>query len=196
MKLIHCSFDLVEKFIPRVPGSKAVYDGKEYEDSTTPRICTAPSVLYCLRAIPKAGDVLRWMMEVGMKPVIHAYYLQSGNIKACTSDDVPDVDTTHEIWVLEKPEKVIRRDYEIISCSMHDGKDMLGQNYVWIDSLTLKRVPDTDNLKDLIEGLGLDHGAFLERFPYLRFREFATNITCTDELRKMRKKKEGRGFSE
>lgn len=187
MKLIHCSFDIVDEFVPRVPDSRAVYDDKEYEDSTTPRICTAPSILHCLRAMPRAGGVIRWMHAVGMKPVIHAYYLQANSVKVCTSDEVPDADTTHAVWVLEKPEKVTRRDYEIVSCSMHDGKDMLGRSFVRIDGIKLKRVPETDNLKDLVESIGQDYGYFIKRFPFVTFREFATNITCTDRLRKMRR---------
>lgn len=186
MKLIHCSFDLVEQFVPRVPKSRAVYAGKEYEDSVTPRICVAPSILHCLRAMPRAGEVIRWMRAVGMKPVIHAYYLQSDSVKSCTSNDVPDADTTHEIWVLKKPNNVIRRDYEIVSCNLRDDKDMLGRSFVWIENLTLKRVPDTDNLKDLIEGIGLDIDEFKNRFPSVRFREIATSITCTDMLREKR----------
>ena len=186
MKLIHCSFDLVEQFVPRVPKSRAVYAGKEYEDFITPRICTAPTILCCLRAMPRAGEVIRWMKAVGMKPVIHAYYLQSDSVKNCTSSDVPDADTTHEIWVLEKPNNVIIRDYEIVSCNLRDDKDMLGRSFVWIENLTLKRVPDTDNLKELIEGIGVDFDDFAKQFPSVRFREIATNITCTDMLRKMR----------
>lgn len=186
MKLIHCSFDLVDEFVPRVPKSRAVYAGKEYEDSTTPRICAAPSILHCLRAMPRAGEVIRWMHAVGMKPVIHAYYLQSDNIKICTSSDVPDADITHEIWVLEKPQKIVRRDYEIVSYNSRNDKDMLGRSFVWIESLVLKRAPNTDNMRNLTEGIGLDYDKFIKRFPSVQFREFATNITCTDRLRKMR----------
>lgn len=187
-KLIHCSFDLVDNFVPRVPDSRVMWKGEEYEDSTTPRICVAPSVLHCLKAMPKAGETIRWMQAVGMKPVIHAYYLKSDNVHICTKDDVPDADITHEMWVLDKPKDWHRVDYEITACVMTDGKDQFSKDVVSIHAVDIKRVPYTDNLKDLIEGLGLEYGEFMNRFSFLTFRGLAINIGNTDELRERRRK--------
>ena len=187
-KLIHCSFDLVDNFIPRVPDSRVKWQGKEYEDSKTPRICVAPTVLQCLKAMPKAGEIIRWMRAVGLKPIVHAYYLESDNVQVCTMDDVPDADITGEMWILDKPNDWHRIDYEIVSCAMEDGKDMFGRSVVAIHGVEIARTAYTDNLKDLIQGLGLEYGDFMKRFPFLHFRELAMNITCTDELREKRKK--------
>lgn len=187
-KLIHCSFDLVKEFVPRVPDSRVMFKGIEYEDHTTPRICVAPSVLHCLKAMPKAGEIIRWMRAVGIKPVVHAYYMESENVHICTKEDVIDADITHEMWILDKPKNVHRVDYEITSCVMEDSKDMFGKDGVVIHGVDLKRVPYKDSLKNLIEGLGLEYGDFLNRFKFLTFREFAMNINCTDELRRKREK--------
>ena len=186
MKLIHCSFDIVDSFVPRVPNSRVKHDGKDFEDATTPRICVAPSILHCLKAMPKAGEIIRWMRAVGLKPIVHAYYLESDNVHKCTKEEVPDADRTHEMWILDKPTDWHRRDYEIVSCAMDDGVDIFGEKVVAIHSVELKRAPYTDSLKDLIEGLGLEYEDFMARFPFLKFRELATNVDCTDDLRKKR----------
>lgn len=187
-KLIHCSFDLVDSFVPRVPDSRVKYNGVEYEDSATPRICVAPSILCCLKAMPKTGEIIRWMRAVGMKPIIHAYYLKSDNVHVCTKDEVLDADITHEMWMLDKPLDYYRRDYEIVSCVMEDAKDIFGKPVVVIHDVEIRQAPYTDNLADLIGGLGLEYGDFMRRFQFLTFREFAMNVGCVDELRERREK--------
>lgn len=188
MKLIHCSFDIVDSFVPRVPTSRVQYAGKDYEDATTPRICVAPSILQCLKALPKAGEIIKWMRAVGLKPIVHAYYMKSDNVHECTTDEVMDADITHEMWILDKPTDWHRRDYEIVSCVMDEGKDIFGRNVVAIHGVELRRAPYTDNLKNLIDGLGLEYEEFMLKFPSLKFRELAVNVKCTDELREKREK--------
>lgn len=188
MKLIHCSFDIVDDFTPRVPTSRVKHDGKDYEDATTPRICVAPTILQCLKAMPKAGEIIRWMRAVGLKPIIHAYYLKSDNVHVCTTDEVMDADITNEMWILDKPTDWHRIDYEIESCAMNDCQDIFGKDVVAIHGVSLKRAPYTDSLKDLIDGLGLEYAEFMSRFPYLKFRELAVNVECTDELLEKREK--------
>ena len=192
IKLIHCSFDLVDSFVPRVPDSRVKWQGEDYEDAVTSRICVSPTVLQCLKAMPKAGEVIRWMRVVGLPPIVHAYYLQSDNwqinVHACTTGEVPDADITGEMWVLDKPTDYHRVDYEITSCFMTDNKDMFGRDVVAIHGAELRRTKYTDNLKNLIDGLGLEYGDFMRQFPWLKFRELATNVKCTDELRERREK--------
>lgn len=185
-KLIHCSFDLVDNFTPRVPDSriKVRWQDRECENAVTPRICVSPTVLQCLKAMPKAGETIRWMRAVGIPPVVHAYYLESDNVHMCTKDDVLDADITGEMWILDRPKDWHRVDYEITACHMTDGKDLFGKDVVAIHSAELRRTKYTDSLKNLIEGLGLEYGDFMARFPYLGFRELAVNVRCTDELRK------------
>lgn len=128
----------------------------------------------------------KWMQAVGMKPVIHAYYLKSDNVHICTKEDVLDADITHEMWVLDKPYDWHRVDYEITACVMTDEKDQFGKDVAVIHAVDIKRVPYKDNLKNLIEGLGLEYDEFMNRFSYLTFRELAMNIGNTDELRERR----------
>lgn len=192
-KLIHCSFDLVDRFEPRVPDSRIEVVGME--DAETPRICVAPSILHCPKAIPKSGETIRWMQAVGLKPIIHAYYLQSDNVYQPTKDQVADVGWTKEMWVLDKPKDWRRRDYEIVSCCMTDGKDMFGNDVVCINSVELKPAPYTDSLKELVEGMDLEYGEFMRRFPFLTFRGMATNVTCTKEIReRIRESQKHRAF--
>ena len=185
-KLIHCSFDLVDRFEPRVPDSRIKVVGME--DAETPRICVAPSVLHCLKAIPKSGETIRWMRAVGLKPIIHAYYLKSDRVYQPTKAQVADVGWTREMWILDTPKDWHRRDYEIVYCGMEDGWDSFGNDVVCINSVDLKQVSYTDSLRDLIEGIGLEYADFMARFPYLKFRELATNVNCVNDLRKRREK--------
>jgi len=187
-KLIHCSFDLVDDFTPRIPDSRVIWKGKEYEDCTTPRICVAPSVLDCLKAIPKAGETIRWMEAVGMKPIVHAYYLKSENVHICTKDDVLDADNTHEMWVLDKPKDWHRVDYEITDCFMTDGKDQFGKDGVFIHAVDLKRVRYTDNLKEFLDGLGVTYEDFPDSCKPVLFRKLAMVLDRTDLLMEKRKK--------
>lgn len=52
MKGVHVSFDIVEKFIPRVPRQRC-----QGEDMSIPRICVADTILDAINAIPQAGIV-------------------------------------------------------------------------------------------------------------------------------------------
>ena len=66
-KLIHVSFDEVEKFIPRIP--KQICPN---EDNTTPRICVAQNVLCAIQAMPQGGEVIYYMARLGVPVVVHA----------------------------------------------------------------------------------------------------------------------------
>lgn len=69
-KLVHVSFDEVERFVPRVP--KQICPD---EDNTTPRICVAPNILSAIQAMPQGGTVAYNMARIGVPVVIHAYYI-------------------------------------------------------------------------------------------------------------------------
>ena len=76
-KLVHVSFDEVERFVPRVP--KQICPD---EDNTTPRICVAPNILSAIQAMPQGGTVAYNMARIGVPVVIHAYYIESDAIYA------------------------------------------------------------------------------------------------------------------
>lgn len=110
-KLVHVSFDEVEKFIPRIP--KQICPN---EDNITPRICAAPNVLSAIQAMPQGGTVVYNMARIGVPVVIHAYYIESDAIlmPEQIADKVPDAVATGEMWVMAVPTAVCRIDYKII----------------------------------------------------------------------------------
>ena len=171
-KLIHCSFDEVYSFEPRVPRSRT-----EHEDDQIKRICVSPTIRQCLDAMPKAGNVIRFMKEVGMPVVVHAYYLEANHVEYDTRDYVPDADCTGEMWILEKPKDWKRIDYELQSFGLREGKDRNGSDITWIYGACPVRHKYQDNLRELIEGIGEDYGKFRKDFPNVLFTILAANST-------------------
>ena len=171
-KLIHCSFDEVYSFEPRVPKSRS-----EYEDDQIKRICVSPTIRQCIDAIPRAGNIMRFMREVGMPVVIHAYYLEADKVEYDTTEYVPDADVTGEMWILEKPTDWKRIDYELTSFALKDGKDRNGSDITWVYGVWPVRHKYTDNLRELIEGIGENYDRFRSECPDISFRLLAGNAT-------------------
>lgn len=171
-KLIHCSFDEVYDFEPRVPKSRS-----SYEDDQIKRICVAPTIRQCIDAMPRAGNIMRFMREVGMPVVIHAYYLEADRVEYDTREYVPDADATGEMWILEKPTDWKRIDYELTCFSLKDGKDRNGADITWVYGVWPVRHKYTDNLRELIEGMGEDYDKFRRQCPDITFRLLAWNST-------------------
>lgn len=122
---VHCSFDLVESFKPRVPKTRVI--GKFVsEEAETPRICTADTIQHALLGIPGCADVMQNIQKFDMRIYIHVYYLTSEDIKFPTEEEVPDVKETHEVWILSEPQKIIRQDYEITDFKTSYHKDLNG----------------------------------------------------------------------
>lgn len=183
-KLIHCSFDEVYDFEPRVPESRSLL-----EDAETKRICVSPTIRQCLDAIPRAGQIMRFMREVEMPVVVHAYYLEADQIQCDTRDYVPDADLTGEMWILEKPKNWKRIDYELQSFCLKDGKDRNGANITWIYGVYPVRHRYQDNLRELIEGIGADYDGFRRQCPDLTFRMIAGNLG-DDLIKEFRERRE------
>ena len=80
---------------PRIPTNSWFIDNG-YEDGKTPRICVAKSIDNCLTAI---GDDIKGM-------VLNVYIIESINeelkTKKPSKEEVPDVEITNEIWILNK----------------------------------------------------------------------------------------------
>lgn len=80
---------------PRVPINSWFIDNG-YEDCKTPRICVAKSIDDCLTAI---GDNIKDM-------VLNVYIIEPVSeelkIKHPSKKEVPDVEITNEIWILNK----------------------------------------------------------------------------------------------
>ena len=109
-KYIHVSFDVVEEFIPRVPKSRL-----ENQDSEIQRICVTDNIDHCLHAMVAAGRTSELMQQVNVPCIIHAYYLDCEDIWETNrvSKYVPDAKENHESWLLSKPTRIYRVDYEI-----------------------------------------------------------------------------------
>ena len=135
---VHCSFDLVESFKPRVPKTRVI--GKFVsEEAETPRICTADTIQHALLGIPGCADVMQNIQKFDMRIYIHVYYLTSEDIKFPTEEEVPDVKETHEVWILSEPQKIIRQDYEITDFKTRYHKDywVLNRKLLSIDAENL-----------------------------------------------------------
>lgn len=126
-KLVHVSFDEVERFVPRVP--KQICPD---EDNTTPRICVAPNILSAIQAMPQGGTVAYNMARIGVPVVIHAYYIESDAIlmPEQIADKVPDAVATGEMWVMAVPAAVRRYGYEWESMADEQKEKILAEKTV------------------------------------------------------------------
>ena len=182
-KLVHVSFDEVERFVPRVP--KQICPD---EDNTTPRICVVPNILSAIQAMPQGGTVVYNMARVGVPVVIHAYYIESDAIlmPEQIADKVPDAVATGEMWVMAVPAVVRRIDYEIVDPYVPMRIDRNGTRerfLVWYGEL--RRVRYQDNWRNLSTRTARNQKAvewFMENKPDISYRTFMSNMD--DELLK------------
>ncbi|MGN0414878.1 MAG: hypothetical protein ACI4FX_05250 [Agathobacter sp.] len=109
--MVHVSFDRVSDFVPRVPENRC-----PGENSTIPRICVAPSIEDALNAMPRAGVVMDYMRQLGLPIILHVYHLEGGRVMSSEEikQYVPDASLSHEMWLLDRPKKTYREDYEIL----------------------------------------------------------------------------------
>lgn len=97
VSLFHVSEkDLNNKVLtPRVPRNSWFIDNG-YEDGKTPRICVAKTIDNCLTAL---GDDIKDM-------IFNVYSLEKADkdliTKIPTKEEVPDVEITNEIWILNE----------------------------------------------------------------------------------------------
>lgn len=182
--MIHCSFDTVTGFVPRVP--KQRIEGIFMEDNKTKRICVAPTILQALQAIPQSGMVMETMRDLELPIIIHAYYLK-GRFYSPTKEQVPDVDVTGEQWLLQKPDSVYRRDYEVTDFFTQKLKDQNGKIKLFLLGAQLKRVAHQENGLNFARKYKLDEKAVSNVILSVTFRTLMAN--CGDELIKILKEK-------
>lgn len=151
-KMIHVSFDLVDKFKPRVPQQRC-----PGEDETIPRICAAPNILSALQAIPQAGEVIWTMYRCGLPIIIHAYYFKSeyALYPEQIKDKVGDAEATGEMWLLEGPASVYRVDWEITDFIAPMRTDRNGTKARFVVCVTNERRKYQDNWENFAEYAGL-----------------------------------------
>lgn len=176
-KLIHVSFDEVEKFIPRIP--KQICPN---EDNTTPRICVAPNVLCAIQAMPQGGEVIYYMARLGVPVIVHAYYIESDAVlmPEQISDKVPDAIITGEMWATEVPAAVRRIDYEIRDPFVPKRTDKNGTRERFLITYgELKRVRYQDNWRNISSRTAKSEKAvewFMENKPDISYRTFMSNM--------------------
>ena len=173
-RMIHCSFDLVDKFVPRIPKNRCIG-----EDATIPRICAGQTIRGCLSSMPKAGDTMHRMRQMGLPVIIHAYYMRCKHAVFDIKDYVPDATTTGEIWLLESPSEIHRVDYEIRFERCMWYTDPYGQQQRYPVGVRLRRTKYQDNIENFADNYCQTETARKEMIEYLQkitFRTFISNI--------------------
>lgn len=173
MQAVHVSFDQIEKFIPRVPGSRC-----PNEDNTIPRICVAPDIRSALNAIPQCGQVLEYMRKLGLPVIIHAYYLYGGKRidNKGVQKYVPDAAITKEFWLVTPPEGVRRVDYVVNDFSTLKDKDPFGHEIWHIFGVRLKRCRFQSNINNLVSNFSCNERKVREICMENSYRTVMSNI--------------------
>ena len=133
--MVHVSFDVVDEFCPRVPRNRL-----SEENNDINRICVTDSIHRSIENVPGCYKILYNMNELNLPLIIHGYYMNSQNIVYPNQEYVPDLNITKEAWVMSKPDKVRRIDYEIV-----DPKFVFQDNMVLLKDYRLKRIKFQDN---------------------------------------------------
>lgn len=167
--MVHVSFDLVEKFTPRIPAFRI--EGEFQEDSKTERICASSTILGALRGIPQGGKTLYQMKQLGLPILIHAYYLEGAYVVP-TDAQVPDRCITDEVWFLREPEKIRRVDYLITHFELLPVKDIEHSFYFVLDA-KVERCPYGDNKENLCS---LFQKKMPDAMSEFSFRQIITNL--------------------
>lgn len=180
-RFVHVSFDLVDQFIPRVPEQRV--EGKFNEEAKTKRICVSGDIHKAVKGIPQFAQVLRYMDKLGLPLLIHAYYLESGNVYKPSVYEVLDVGFTDEFWILERPAKVLRKDYLITNYDTIQETDPNGFHAEFINHICFRPVPFQDNYKNLCELFHVDSSKLPQN---VLFRTFL--LCCGEELLQLKSK--------
>lgn len=172
---VHCSFDLVDEFVPRIPQQRI--EGALHEDDSIPRICVSTDVRRAVMGIPQAGPVVDCMQRLGLPVIVHAYYMTCGNVYRPDAEEVPDVELTNEHWLLERPECVWRKDYLVTECRFKEITDVNNVTALFITDLFCRETGYQDNIENLCSRFHIDSA----RWPSgITFRQFIAN--CGVEL--------------
>lgn len=171
-RMVHVSFDLVDKFVPRLPKQRAIN-----EDCTIERICVAPSLRSALMAIPKAGQVVHTLKRLGLPVILHAYYLDSDSVLMPEQirSKVPDALFTGEMWLTDVPQSVYRVDYELIDSYVPELTDLYGAKERFVVCSTFRKVKYQSNWHNFAYKVAKDPEiaeAFLEEKLQMSFRRF------------------------
>ena len=157
-KYIHCSWDILEpdSLAPRVP--KTRIDGPNAkEDDRIPRICVSDTVERALKAMPGTGRIIDIMKKYQIPVIIHAYYLEQDHkaIRRPRKTEVPDVELTHECWMMKPPIHVRRKDYLIEQSVVLTDVDINETESDFLIGCVLKPVKFQSNFQNFLDSLPL-----------------------------------------
>ena len=164
MRYVHCSWDVLEKLSPRIPETR-LSGPAIWEDNTIPRICVAKNVLDALHAMPRTADVILQMQKFKMPVIIHAYYLKQdlSQVIHPTRALVPDVDQTHELWMLKEPLSMSRCDFLIEDPIIFPVKDQNGKQSNYLFNCRLKQAKFQSNTENFLKSLGKEDAELAEK---------------------------------
>lgn len=172
--LIHCTFETVEDFYPRIPLQRC-----PGEDDSIPRICVADSVQNALNAIPQAAETLDAMERIGVPLIIHVYDLESSDVmnSSAVQKYVPDALATHEKWILSRPDSILHQVIRITHWVAEPQTDPYGKTHPVIEELHYEVLDDgreydnwcilagaddsSDEIMDRIRETGISYRMFL-----------------------------------
>ncbi|WP_373124781.1 hypothetical protein [Blautia producta] len=131
-EFVHCSFEPVNKFWPRIPEQRC-----PEENDTIPRICAAKTICGALRAIPQAGEVINRMQELEVPIYIHAYFFECSDIMETEDVEryVPDAADTGEVWLLKVPDSIRHELLSLNEVSIFDTDDIFGKGMCVIEDV-------------------------------------------------------------
>lgn len=85
------------------------------------------------------------MKKLKLPIIVHAYYLKGEFFYKPTEGQVPDASITGEHWLLQNPDFVYRRDYEVTDFLTRRLKDMNGKEEPFLIGAQIKQVKYQEN---------------------------------------------------
>lgn len=157
MRYVHCSWDVLQELSPRIPKTRLL-GPNIWEDDTIPRICVAKNVEDALHGMPKTADVILQMQKYKMPVIVHAYYLEQDPARVIhpTKGVLPDVDQTHELWMLKEPQSIRRCDYLLENTLILPVKDQDGNKTNCLIGCTLKQIKFQSNTENFLKSIGIE----------------------------------------
>lgn len=123
------------------------------------------------------------MKELKLPIIVHAYYLKGEFFYNPTEEQVPDVSVTGEHWLLQNPDSVYRRDYEVTDFLTRRLKDMNGKEEPFLIGAQIKQVKYQENGLNFAKKFQLNE----DIVSSVAFRSLIVN--CGDELIEILKEK-------
>lgn len=111
--------DKLTKLYPRVP-EEIITD---FEDDETPRISVSPTIDQCLTAIPGGSDIRMYY--------VYAIDITGLEVYQPNIYEVPDVEYTEELWILEEVEPLLIGEVHITGHEHLANVTLEVPDYLW-----------------------------------------------------------------